>query len=76
MSEVVSVRIRKETKRTLEENGVDIASAVRDYLDELSWKVRSKEEVKRLHDLIDRNVKPSKTGAAARSVREDRDHGH
>ena len=46
MSEVVSVRIRKQTKEALEHCGIDIPVAVRGYLEELSWKVQSKKKVK------------------------------
>lgn len=76
MSEVVSVRIKKETKDALERNGVDIPNTVRNYLEELSWKVQSRRKVKELHQLIENKVKPSKKGSAALSVREDRDRGH
>jgi hypothetical protein len=76
LSEVVSVRIKKQTKEALERNGVDISSAVRGYLEELSWKVQSGKKVRELHQLIESKVKPSRKGSAVSSVREDRDHGH
>jgi len=42
MSEVVSVRIRKEVKDALEREGVDISLAVKSYLNKLAWRVQSK----------------------------------
>ncbi len=76
MSEVVSVRIKKETKDTLEKNGVDIPNTVRKYLDELAWKAQSHEKARKLHQLIEKRVRPSHAGFSAASVREDRDSGH
>jgi hypothetical protein len=76
LSEVVSVRIKKETKDALERNGVDIPNTVRNYLEELSWKVQSRKKVEELHQLIENKVKTSRKGSAVSSVREDRDHGH
>lgn len=76
MSEVVSVRIKKETKDTLERNGVDIALAVRSHLEKLAWKTQRKKNVRNLHRLIEGEVKPSPAGFASASVREDRDLAH
>ncbi|MGI0081579.1 MAG: VapB-type antitoxin, partial [Nitrososphaerales archaeon] len=61
---------------TLERSGVDISTTVRSYLEELSWKVQSRQKVRELHRLIERNVKPSRRGFAAESIREDRDREH
>lgn len=76
MSEVVSVRIRKETKEVLERTGIDISVAVRSYLEKLAWKEESKKNLKTLHRLIEKEVKPSRKGFSVSSIREDRDHGH
>ena len=76
MSEVVSVRIKKETKEALERNGVDISRVTRGYLEKLAWKSERQKNLKELHKLIERNVRPSRRGFAAQSIREDRDSGH
>lgn len=75
MSEVVSVRIRKETKEALERSGVDISLATKSYLEKLAWKYQRKKNLNKLHHFIDTNVKPSRKGFSAASIREDRDAG-
>jgi antitoxin component of RelBE/YafQ-DinJ toxin-antitoxin module len=72
MSEVVSVRIKKETKEALEQNGIDISLATRAYLEKLAWKSTSKNNLRELHKLIERKVKPSRKGFSVKSIREDR----
>ena len=76
MSEVVSVRIKKETKETLERNGVDISLATRAYLEKLAWKSTSKNNLRELHKLIESKVKPAQKGSSVKSIREDRDDVH
>ncbi len=76
MSEVISVRIRKKVKEELERDGVDISLAVKSYLDKLAWRAQSKKKLKELHRLIEREVRPSPKGFAARSTRHDRDNFH
>jgi antitoxin component of RelBE/YafQ-DinJ toxin-antitoxin module len=76
MSEVVSVRIKKETKEALEQNGIDISLATRAYLEKLAWKSKSKNNLRELHKLIERKVKPSRKGFSVKSIREDRDSVH
>jgi hypothetical protein len=71
-SEVVSVRVRRGLRKYLEERGVDVSEAVRSYLEELAWKVRLKESLERLDEVL-REVPPAPPGFAGRSVREDRD---
>lgn len=73
MSEVVSVRIKKETKDLLIQSGVDIPVAVRNYLEKLALKTRREKNLKNLSRLIEREVKPSRAGFAVNSIREDRD---
>ena len=65
MSTVISVRIRREVKERLEEAGINIAKEVREYLENLAWKIRVREKI------LSR-VKPSEEGFSTRSVREDR----
>ncbi len=73
MSEVVSVRIKKETKEALERSGIDVSLALKSYLEKLAWKAQSKRNLKNLHRLIEREVKPSRKGFSVASIREDRD---
>jgi len=72
MSEVISVRVRKDIKKSLEEGGIDVSEAVRKYLEELAWKARVKESLKSLDKLLE-EMPPASKGFAAKSVREDRD---
>jgi len=72
MSEVISVRVRKGLRKYLEERGINISEAVKSYLEELAWKVRLKESLEKLDELL-REMPPAPPGFAARSVREDRD---
>ncbi len=69
---VVSVRIREEVKRELEKAGIDVAEAVRRYLEELAWKIRVRRAVEKWDRILE-HVKPSVKGFAVESVREDRD---
>ena len=76
MSEVVSVRIKKETKEALERSGIDISVATRSYLEKLAWKAQRKQSLRELHRLIEKDVKPSRKGFSTASIREDRDSAH
>jgi len=69
---VVSTRVKKDVKESLEKAGVDIPKAVREHLEELAWKLQLEDEVKGLRRLLDK-VKPSEPGFAVKSVREDRE---
>ena len=69
---VISVRIREEVKRVLEEAGINISKAVREYLEELAWRIRVRKTIEKWDKMLE-GVKPSEKGFAARSVREDRD---
>ena len=71
MSTVISVRIRREVKERLEETGINIAKEVREYLENLAWKIRVREKMREWEKILSR-VKPSEEGFSARSVREDR----
>lgn len=72
MSSVISVRIREEVKKILEEEGVDIAREVRRFLEELAIKVKLRRYVEKWSRLLE-EVVPSKKEFAAKSVREDRE---
>ena len=69
---VVSIRIRRDVKETLEEAGVNIAEEARRYLEELAWKIKVREQVEKWDELLS-NVKPSPKGFSEQSVREDRE---
>lgn len=73
-SAVISVRVREEIKKLLEESGLDVGEEVRKYLEELAWRVKIKRIVEGW-DAILRDVEPSEVGFSERSVREDRE-GH
>jgi hypothetical protein len=75
MSEVISVRVSKETKKELEAAGINTSEEVKRYLEELAWKTRSKRAVEEMNEIIRNRVKPSKKGFAVAQIREDRD-GH
>ena len=68
---VISVRIREEVKRELENAGINIAEVVREYLEELAWKLRVKRTIEKWDGIL-AEVKPSEEGFSAGSVREDR----
>ncbi|MCR6693118.1 MAG: VapB-type antitoxin [archaeon YNP-LCB-003-016] len=72
MSTVISVRIRREIKETLEESGVDISEEVRRFLEELAWRVKTRKFIERWNELL-KDVKPSEKGFSVKSVREDRE---
>lgn len=72
MSPVISVRVREEVKKLLEEEGVDIAGEVRRFLEELALKVRLRRYIDKWIRLLE-GVAPSEKGFAERSVREDRE---
>ncbi|MEM2380611.1 MAG: hypothetical protein QXD44_02075 [Candidatus Nezhaarchaeales archaeon] len=71
-SAVISVRVREEVKRLLEEGGLDVGEEVRKYLEELARKVKIKRMIEKW-DAILSDVKPSEVGFSERSVREDRE---
>ena len=70
---MIGVRIDKSVKKKLEEEGVDITKEVRTYLERKAQMAQLKETIAELKILIEKNVKPSKRGWAAKMVREDRD---
>lgn len=75
-SVVISVRIRKEEKRLLEEEGVNVEAAVKEYLVNRAAMSRQRKMIDRLAKVIKEKVKPAPAGTAERLVREDRDAGH
>jgi hypothetical protein len=71
---VISVRVDKRVKESLERAGVDIPGEVRRFLQELAWRVELKERLERLDESLSR-IPPAQQGFSAKSVREDRE-GH
>ena len=73
MSEVVSVRVRKEVIQALEDAGVDVAGKTRAYLEDLAWETRTKATLAELHGIIQKDVRPARKGSSVKLIREDRD---
>lgn len=73
MSEVVSVRVRKEVKDTLEKAGIDVAGKTREYLEELAWETRTASTLAELREFVHKGVRPSAKGSSAKLIRRDRD---
>ncbi|AET32255.1 hypothetical protein [Pyrobaculum ferrireducens] len=74
MSDVISVRVRKELKKALEDLGIDYAEEVRRYLEELVARERRRralERARQLRKTLEREVGVLPT--AAELIREDRD---
>jgi len=74
MSTVISIRVREEVKRVLEESGINVDEEVRRFLENLVWRVKIRRFVERWDELL-KDVKPNGEGFSAISVREDRE-GH
>ena len=72
MSEVVSVRVKREIKELLEREGIDVGAAIRNYLEEMAWRIKVKRGPEKLDEML-REMPPASRGFSARSVREDRD---
>ncbi len=71
---VVSVRIEERVKKILEEAGINISEAVKNYLRELAWRIELEKRIARFEE-VTRNIPPAEKGYSERSVREDRE-GH
>ena len=76
-SVVVSVRIKKELKTTLEKEGIDVEKVIREYLSQRAAQLELREVVEKAFRILSSDkVKPSKKGWAAKTVRYDRDVAH
>ena len=71
---VVSVRVDRKVKELLEKTGIDISREVKQFLQELAWKVELKERLKELDEKLSK-IPEAQRGFSAKSVREDRE-GH
>ena len=69
---VVSVRIEDRVKKILEEAGINIGEAVRNYLRELAWRIELERRLERFEETT-RDIPPAEKGYSERSVREDRE---
>jgi hypothetical protein len=70
-SVVISVRINKKLKDTLEDEGVDLKSEIKAFLAQRALQTERKKAFERLKKLI-KETKPSPAGFAVKTVREDR----
>ena len=75
-SVVISVRIRKEEKKLLEEEGVNVEAAVKEYLVNRASMSRQRKMIDRLTKVIKKRVRRAPAGTAEKLIREDRDAGH
>lgn len=75
-SAVISIRLNEKVKHTLEENRVDLAQEVKAHLNELAQRIEFRKKLEELTLIIKSKVKPSKSGFAVKSVREDRYEMH
>lgn len=69
---MISVRINKKLKDTLEDEGVDLKTEIKEFLAQRVQQTERKKAFERLKKLIKENVKPSPAGFAVKTVREDR----
>ena len=75
-NEVISVRLKKGTMEKLRNLGIHPSEEVRKYLEDLAWKKDVRNTIDKLELMIRQYSKPSETGFAVKSIREDRDDGH
>ncbi len=71
-SVVVSVRIKKDTKAKLENEGVDVEEVVKEFLNNRAAQIELRKSINKLKKIVEKEVKASKKGFSVRSVREDR----
>lgn len=69
---VVSVRVDKKVKETLEREGVNIAEEVRRFLSDLAWRIELERSLERLNEVL-KDIPPAEGGFSARSVRGNRE---
>jgi uridine kinase len=75
-SVVISVRLKRDITKTLEEFNIDPYDTIKVYLEDLAKMAKAKSLIERMEADIKKYVKPSKRGFAVKSVREDRDEHH
>jgi len=67
---IITIRIKKEIKEALERAGINIPNIIKKHLEEIAWGLQLKEEIEKMRKLLE-NIKPSESGFAVKSVRED-----
>lgn len=72
MDSVVSIRLDKETKMTLEHDGIDIEDEIITFLSMKAAQIDLRNTIARLTITVRTKVKPSKKGFAVRSIRSHR----
>lgn len=75
-SEEVSVRLTKGTVQRLKKLGINVSEETRKFLEELAWKTDARKTMQEFEKIIKEKSKPSKSGFAVKTVREDRDKAH
>lgn len=75
-SVVVSVRIKSAIKRKLEDEGIDVQTEIKEYLTQRASQLEMKGALDRIEKIIREGSKPSKSGFAVKSIREDRNADH
>lgn len=75
-SVVISVRIKKDTKSKLEKEGIDVEQSVKEFLTQKALQIELKKKIDALKKIVEKSVKPSKSGFAVKSVRQDRYVAH
>lgn len=75
-SVVISVRVRKEIKTKLEEEGVDVQNEVKMFLEHRASQSQLKQALDEIEKILKEHSKPSKKGFAVKSIREDRNADH
>jgi hypothetical protein len=75
-NEVISVRLKNGTREKLWKLGINPSEEVMRYLEDLAWKKDVINTIYKLELIIQGHSKPSKTGFAVESIREDRNEGH
>lgn len=69
---IVSVRVDKKLKEKLEKAGINITREVKNFLEEMVWKIELRENIQKLSNTIEK-MPPAEEGFSVRSVREDRE---
>ncbi|MEM2841352.1 MAG: VapB-type antitoxin [Candidatus Bathyarchaeia archaeon] len=69
---VISIRVDRKIKELLEKAGVDVSREVKQFLQELAWRVELKERLKELDERLSK-IPEAPLGFSSESVREDRE---
>ncbi len=69
---VISIRVKKTLKTKLEKEGIDVEKTLKDNLNMIEAQIEWRKAVARMHNIIEKHVKPSKKGWAVRTIRHDR----